>query len=66
MGLKRAWFSPGGAAVNSQGCQPLGTWRHLNDAGTRPSLQGLTPLAIDCRPSGAESYRLGSYGFEET
>ena len=70
----RAWWSicsPGGAAVDSQGREPLGRGA-LHDIQPRrgggavaptglwgcptgPGLQGLTPLAIDRRPSGAKS-----------
>src|SRR5262249_49914266 len=42
--------SPGGAAVGSQGCEPLESWAHH---GVR--FQGLTPLATDGRPSGANT-----------
>ena len=67
--VARVVFSPGGAAVNSQGRQPLGRterWFFLFSPGGaadwRPSgakrqnsrHQGLAPLAINCRPSGAK------------
>jgi hypothetical protein len=80
--LVRAVFSPGGAAVNSQGRQPLGQepsntslapeGRHkVAPRGLcRPSgakepglatLPGVSPLAIYCRPSGAEDLASTSF-----
>src|SRR5881397_1692828 len=69
-------ISPGGAAVDSQGRQPLvgaveqtieapegRQIRRVAPPGLKtislvPGIQGLTPLAIDCRPSGANDRRL--------
>src|SRR5687767_9226963 len=64
---KPVFFSPGGAAVVSQRRQPLGPPRESSGApegrqslpplrGSQPFLlflQGLSPLANHCRPSGA-------------